>query len=193
MPRCCTVVICSFVFLSCLFVRVVCAAEVIETLDLTSRTSASLESEEEIDRYFVVFSARGGSTTGHAFVVWGREDSKRKMSTQECYGLYPDKNESKRIILGSVKARLFDGDCWKLNSSIRLIVELDRDLYMKSFTVYDEWKQRTQETTTEYHILWSNCVTFVKAVAESIGLDTPDDRFALPQSFISELIRRLQR
>ena len=189
----CTLAFCWHVLLSCLFVEAVCAEEVVETLNLTSRTSVSSESEEQVDRYFVVFSARGGSITGHAYVVWGREDSERQMSTQECYGLYPDKNESKRIILGSVRAKLFDGDCWNSSSSVRLIVELDRDLYMKSLEVYDEWKKETQDTTTEYHVLWRNCVTFVKAVADSIGLDTPDDQFALPQRFVSGLIDRLQR
>lgn len=193
MLNCRTSVFCSFVLFSCLLVRTVCATELIQTLDLTSHTLSSTESERLHDRYFVVFLARGGSITGHAYVVWGKEDSQLMMSTQECYGLYPDKGEKKRIILGSVKARLFDGDCWNLNSTIRLIVEVDKDLYMRSFAVYEEWNKKTQSTTTEYHILWSNCITFVKEVAESIGLDTPDDQFALPQSFISGLIGRLPR
>lgn len=184
---------CSFVLLSSFLVQISYATEVVEMLDLTSQTSVSIEPKEQADRYFVVFSARGGSITGHAYVVWGREDSKHKMSTEECYGLYPDKNESKRVILGSVKARLFDGDCRGLNSSIRLIVELSQGLYINSFKVYEQWKERIEATSTEYHILRSNCITFVRAVAESIGLDTPDDQFVFPQAFISGLIQRIRQ
>jgi len=32
----------------------------------------------------------GGSSTGHAFVVWGIEDDSQKMSSIEALGLYPE-------------------------------------------------------------------------------------------------------
>jgi hypothetical protein len=58
------------------------SAQVLHTLDLRATHGRQA--------YFVVLASRGGSSTGHAFVVWGIEDPVRKMSSMEALGLYPE-------------------------------------------------------------------------------------------------------
>jgi hypothetical protein len=40
--------------------------------------------------FYVILAARGGSATGHAFVLWGIEDHIRRRTTIQAFGLYPD-------------------------------------------------------------------------------------------------------
>ena len=41
-------------------------------------------------KFYIIFAARGGSATGHAFVLWGLEDGIHQHSTIRAYGLYPE-------------------------------------------------------------------------------------------------------
>src|SRR5579859_7567856 len=59
------------------------AAQTIKTLDLSTTARAR-------KKFYVIFAARSGSATGHAFVLWGVEDNVRKRSTIRAYGLYPE-------------------------------------------------------------------------------------------------------
>jgi hypothetical protein len=57
-------------------------AQDIKTLDI--RTQHTRKSS------YVILAARGGSATGHAFVLWGIEDHIRRRTTIQAFGLYPD-------------------------------------------------------------------------------------------------------
>ena len=58
------------------------AGQSIKTLDLTTASTNR--------QFYVIFAARGGSATGHAFVLWGTEDGVPHYSTVKAYGLYPE-------------------------------------------------------------------------------------------------------
>ena len=163
------------------------------------------------DRYFVVFSAKKHSATtfGHAYVTWGREDSRLHRSVQECYGIYPDEYAKKSsallsaalknpgIVLSKVKADIKD-DCWSEQKEVqkeelRLIVEVDPDVYKTSFEVYEDWSKHVEDGTNGYHLISSNCISFVSEVAESIGLNVPNVLLGgatLPWNFMFELIEK---
>src|SRR5208337_1704866 len=50
-----------------------------KTLDLRTRHTRK--------SFYVILAARGGSTTGHAFVLWGIEDNVHHRSTIQAFGL----------------------------------------------------------------------------------------------------------
>ena len=154
-----------------------------DTLDLTTGQSVPL------NRHWVMFSARGRSLTGHAYVIWGREDPEQLQTTMLCYGLYPDEGNLKRVVLGPVTGRFSDSDCWEATAGeISLITEVDPEVYDKSLDVYRRWDKDLVSDTRQYHLLYSNCVLFVREVAQSIGLRTPSGLFSFPQHFISALL-----
>jgi hypothetical protein len=53
-----------------------------KTLDLRTRHTRK--------SFYVILAARGGSATGHAFVLWGVEDNVHRRSTIQAFGLYPE-------------------------------------------------------------------------------------------------------
>src|SRR2546426_2721430 len=85
-------------------------AAVVLVLCFTFSTQAEVKEidihqKTERNRYFLVFAARGDSAdgksiTGHAFVIWGREDYKTKSSSYRAWGFYPQDLS----ILGQAKA-----------------------------------------------------------------------------------------
>src|SRR5215472_8587005 len=76
-------------------------AQVFRTVDMTATHGRKA--------FYVVFAARGESSTGHAFVIWGIEDAQRKMSTVEALGLYPESDASNcNVLVGTVPGRLMD-------------------------------------------------------------------------------------
>lgn len=77
------------------------AAQVVKTLELNSTRGRQA--------YYLVFAARGGSSTGHAFVVWGVEDDARKMSSIEALGLYPESDGANCGHFGSHRFRASEG------------------------------------------------------------------------------------
>src|SRR5271163_4521723 len=59
-------------------------AQVSKTIDLSTASATKT--------HYVVFASRGGSATGHAFVIWGLEDDAQKRSSVQALGWYPEKD-----------------------------------------------------------------------------------------------------
>ena len=158
---------------------------------------------KEIDRrtasdtndYYLVFCARGGSITGHAFVVWGMNDRQRQLSSQQAFGMYAMTDKAGDFIRsvfspipGNIVNESLKGSLSKVTD--RLIVRVDRSVYYKSFGVMQDWSKKSGKDKKDYRLLFQDCVTFTKEVSAASGLKIPARLTnATPQGFIRELMR----
>ena len=162
------------------------AQEVVEEVNM---------SESGDGNYYLVFMARGPVPPGHAFVMWGREDDEKQMSTFKAFGLYPDSDNELKIVFGEVPGEIKDE--WQSDKmsdiTHRLIVKVNKAAYQKSLQVKRKWETNFQETeisTNTYELIKKDCVTFASDIARSIGLLIPDRNLStyLPEDFIRALI-----
>jgi hypothetical protein len=171
----------SIAFLLALFPM---SAQVLQTLDLSATQGRQA--------YYVVLASRGGSSTGHAFVVWGIEDGARKMSSMEALGLYPENDVADCATLihtVSGSGRVMDE---MLNHSVQsityaLIVKVDQRDFKRSSRVAREW-----DCKHEFSLLGRDCVEFLRAVGESLNLKMPGRSLArwTPQAYVRALQQR---
>jgi hypothetical protein len=160
------------------------SAQVLQTLDLSATHGHK--------SYYVVLASRGGSSTGHAFVVWGIEDDARKMSSMEALGLYPENevaNCATLIHTVSGSGRVMDE---MLNHSVQgityaLIVKVDESDFKRSRRVAREWDCRH-----EFSLLGRDCVEFLRAVGVSLHLKMPMRSVThwTPQAYVRALQER---
>jgi hypothetical protein len=178
------------------------------SINLRTTKSVAINPGDIPDRYFVVFNAKGGSITGHAYVTWGQESSQARASVQYCYGIVPDGQNPKSIVLGNVKAIFRSTDCWVPGKWNSLIVEVDPDVFDKTFGVYSRWKHtsmssaqnkiqdvfshgqsRFDNTGEFYKLLSRDCLAFIIEVAERIpGLRLPKRGVKFPVDYVKSLI-----
>jgi hypothetical protein len=155
-------------------------AQTSKTLDLRTIHSKS--------SFYVVLASRGGSATGHAFVVWGVEDTRRHRTTVRALGLYPEGSAANcsslgRTVPGGVLDELethsFQG------ISEELIVRVDEAAYKRSWQVARQWDCRH-----EFALFRRDCVEFLRAVGLSLGLDMPGRGMTrwTPRAYVRALI-----
>jgi hypothetical protein len=140
--------------------------------------------------YYIVFAARGSSGSsgkpGHAFVVWGTEDSGNSISVQKAWGLYPDASMVKAIfgtVPGNLANEAFVEGSTSTNFTARLIVKVNSTIFKESQEVINDWK------TSDYNLYAKNCIHFCRNVAVRIALFPPDvGLFELPEEYLKELI-----
>lgn len=172
--------------------RLLCRLVLLSVVVAAAHTALALDktidrrtmSDGSGSRYFVVLCARGGSATGHAFVVWGMEDAQKAMSSQEGHGFYSKNGEAG--LFGPVPGELKDEAVKKSISQIsdRLIVEVDRKVYEASRTAISRW------ATTDYRLFGTNCISFAADVARTMGLSTPPQgSLTFPAAFLQKLIQ----
>jgi hypothetical protein len=135
-----------------------------KTLDLSTEQSRS--------SFYVVLASRGGSAMGHAFVVWGMEDGVHHRTTVRALGLYPEGSATGcsggtvRTVPGGMLDELKTHSFQSIDQ--QLIVRVDRSVYQRSWQLARQWDCRH-----EYSLFRHDCVEFVRAVGESLGLDMP--------------------
>lgn len=159
-------------------------AETLRSLDARFRPS------ENGNKYFIVLAARRPdlpSPSGHAFIVWGKEDATAQMSSQATFGFYPKNSIDLEVVLGeSVPGDVLAESLESTNHqriSGRLIVEVNREDYEKAQARIAPWK------TNDYNLYAQNCISFAKDVAETIGLQgTTISVNQLPANFFTALI-----
>ena len=139
-------------------------------------------SDQTNNKYYLVFCARGGSSAGHAFVVWGIQDSSRGVSTSEAFGFYPKEGTGMLgRIPGEIRNEAFSGKMKYITD--RLIVQVDKSVYDRTHTAIREW-------STVYYDLYSpNCINFVMSVARDANLRVPPKgNFTSPSGYVQTLI-----
>lgn len=143
----------------------------VKTLDLTSKSDQS--------KYFVVLCGRNNSVTGHAFIVWGKEDVAAQQSIIEgAFGLYSKNSGSSSAdgsaifkaffskVPGEIADEFYKGSLTQ--DLIRLIIQVDKADYDKSFAIKNTWEGRN-----DYQIIENDCITFATEVTKSLGLTIP--------------------
>jgi hypothetical protein len=138
--------------------------------------------------HYVVFAARGGSATGHAFVVWGIEDGVSRRSSIRALGLYPEASANNcSSVVRTVPGRVMDE---MLNHSVQsiteeLIVRVDEVDYRRSWRMARAWDCRN-----EFSLFSRDCVQFLRAVGESLHLNMPSRSITrwTPQAYVRALI-----
>ena len=175
----------------------------------TSSAYVVLSKSSDENRYFVVFAARGStieikSWTGHAFVVWGIEDTRAQKSSYTAFGMYPkdptktgDKNAAFGAVPKEILIEIFGGpgeirDEATMHSiggmTNDLIVEVDKRQYDASLNL----AMMTMANPSSFQLLKSDCVTFMSGIALTLlGQDVParDLKNSLPQAYVADLIR----
>ena len=150
-----------------------CVAVVVSCCALAAQVSKSIDLSTEHGRktYYVVFASRGGSATGHAFVVWGIEDGVKRRSSIRALGLYPEgEGTNCSSVVRTVPGRVMDE---LINHSVQgiteqLVVRVDEADYNRSWKVGRGW-----DCKAEFSLLSSDCVEFLRAVGSSLGLKMP--------------------
>lgn len=151
-------------------------------LAVTKQIDARNASTADKSAYYIVFCARAGSQTGHAFVAWGTEDDAHAVSRQVAYGFYPAEG---RGIFGSVPGEVRNEAFTDKTALLtdRLIVRVTKEQYERALAVYPRWE------TTEYNLFVTNCVAFTADVARNLGLRVPKHTsMTFPSEFVTILI-----
>jgi len=139
-------------------------------------------------RYYVVFAARNDTRTGHAFVIWGVEDDRKRRSTIKAMGLYPEYQEDDwKSVVRLVPGTIVDEQINHSLSSIagELILKVDAAAYQESLKTASVW-----ECKHEFAVLRRDCVEFLRDVGTSLGLDMPRRMAAgaTPHAYVQALL-----
>jgi hypothetical protein len=185
-------VVCAFSLFAVLTSVTSAAEPLVAEIDLRTHTG-------DEDAYYVQISAAPGGISAapggensfpHAYVVLGKEDSQKEQTTVKAFGQYPKAEALEGTTLtekfGPLPGDILDEleqDRNLQKDAVRLIMRVSKDQYQAAERVRKEW-----ESKGEYQLLKRDCVTFVSAVAEAIGLMTPP-RMVLPDAFVRELLR----
>lgn len=154
---------------------------------LVSVLAAADGGVKEIDRrnasernaYYVVFCARGGGLAGHAFVTLGVDDHDAQACKSRAFGLYPKEGKG---VLGSVPGDVVE-EAFKSPTTHRLVVRVNSPRFETVEEIRAKWRAQG-----EYRLIEKDCVTFVSAVADSLGLKTPSrDDAVTPEAFIQAM------
>jgi hypothetical protein len=139
---------------------------------LLSKT-LDLSTVQDNRRFYVVLASRGGSSTGHALIVWGTEDDVTQRSTIKALGLYPE-GERESDNCGSAVRRVPGRIMDELhNHSVQgitqqLIVRVNEEDFQRSLKVAGLWDCRH-----EFSLLTRDCVEFLRAVGEVLHVPMP--------------------
>jgi hypothetical protein len=176
---------CILILAACAALTSALRAQNIRTLDLRARHPWTQHTRKS---FYVILAARGGSATGHAFVLWGIEDGIRRRTTIQAFGLYPDSSRGNcstlvRTVPGGILDEMKNHSLQAITEE--LIVRVDEADFKRSWRVARRWDCRH-----EYSMLNRDCVEFVRAVGESIHLNMPRRVVTrwTPQAYVRALL-----
>lgn len=125
----------------------------------------------------------GGNNFPHAFVhLRGTVDSTGE-AVETSYG-FTAKAVTPALLFGSVAGEVIVENPRRIEQSDRqFALTLTDDQYRQVMAVVEEWRNREQPS---YNLNRRNCIHFVAAIAETVGLrvDYPNDLMKKPRSFL---------
>ena len=167
------------------------AASTVLAYPVSAQTSKTIDLRTHHSRnsYYVVLASRGGSATGHAFVVWGLEDARHHRTTVRARGLYPEASGTNcsslvRTVPGGTLDELQTHSFQGITQE--LIVRVDEADYNRSWQVAQQWDCRH-----EFSLFSRDCVEFLRAVGLSLGLEMPSRGMTrwTPQAYVHALLQ----
>ncbi|MEI8289916.1 MAG: hypothetical protein WCH99_10620 [Verrucomicrobiota bacterium] len=155
--------------------------------EMVKQINVATKSEE--NKYYLVFCARGGSPTGHAFVAWGKDSFEAKACQASAFGLYPKGGAAAiaKSMFGPVPGKIVE-ESLASKTTYRLIVQVDSTQYAAAEKV--RVKKWNTVMENKYELLVTDCTTFISDVAREIKLKRPERaEYMFPESFLREMIR----
>ena len=139
-------------------------------------------------QYFIEFRSRTAISYGHAFVLFGKLDAQGRIVQSEIAGLHPATDNSIPYALGhfipvpSETGPTFgDDDEQYMTARYRVL------LNEAEYTRVVAYIHQLQASSPVWHAVFYNCVTFIKDIAQYMGLRTPRTSVLYPQTFINDL------
>jgi hypothetical protein len=135
-------------------------------------------------RYYVDFRARTAASYGHAFLWYGRTDDPRV----EVAGLHPASDSPIPYVIGHVlpvpaETGASYGDLDEQYVTAHYRVYLSEPDAKKVFA----YIKHLQQISLLWHGAAYNCMTFIGAVAQYMGLNTPPTPLMYPEDYVKKL------
>jgi hypothetical protein len=154
--------------------------------DTASTHAAAKPQTQAMDKaiYYVDFRSRTAASYGHAFVWYGRADSKQI----EVAGLHPASESVVPYILGHVIP--------VPSETGKSYGDLDEEYLTASYRVYmteSEAKRifayikRKQAMSPLWNAATYNCVAFIQDIAREMGLRVPGNHLLYPEDWVKQL------
>jgi len=148
--------------------------------------------KKSTNNYYVAFISRTseGSGPGHAYVAWGIEDNELQMSKGDAYGFYPLKTKEKWSVIKSVFGEIRDDQFGTSGGTVNrhFCVAVDKEQYDETRSILKRWEDESLAGETQYSLLYNNCEDFVKKIASTVSLTTPNTFLTYPETFLNNLI-----
>lgn len=136
--------------------------------------SLDLRKDRSVEHYSIVLKADRGGLAGHASVMWSKHISNDEFGF-ETLGFYMN---------GMGGVLLDESDLERDSPTNVLVVRVDESDYRKTLALAKSWSQNGT-----YRLLGRDCVTFVAAVATTLGIETPPRKlYFFPADYVSGLI-----
>ncbi len=153
---------------------------------MRTRTAAKPVKAEA--RYFVEFRGRHALSYGHAYIAFGRLNGKGEIVESEVAGLHPATESSIPWTIGHLipvpsEVGASDGDLEDEYISARYRVELSAAEYARVVAHI----RHLQATSPLWWAPVYNCVSFLKDVAQYMGLKTPAVTWLYPAVFVNAM------
>lgn len=129
------------------------------------------------------------SLASHGFLIFERENPRRRQTEVSAYGFYPadDVSFSRLVTLRPVPGEVRDelGQRKWSHTQDRLVVFVNARQFKAAQDVIARWRCRAR-----YRLLRQDCVSMTREVAAALGLETPDRGWmrARPSDYIQKLI-----
>ncbi|TFZ67545.1 hypothetical protein E4631_06080 [Hymenobacter sp. UV11] len=124
-----------------------------------------LRDDVNASKNWVGFAVRDNTTSGHAFVILGRENEKSAMTEIAIQGFYPNGNIVSSP--GEVKSD-FEGLKYVRSADQIYFIVNDND-YTTAHQLLVTWEYNPPK----YNVFTNNCIDLVQKVTKSIGIDLP--------------------
>ncbi len=152
-----------------------------------ARPASRRSSEKPANRYFFEFRSRTALSYGHAYVVYGRLDSRGQMVNPQVGGIHPASTNVVPYMIGHVvpvpaEHGASDGDLEEQYVSARYRVVVSEAEYNRIVAYIKE----LEASTPLWHAVLYSCISFVNDVAKFMGLRTPPTGM-YPEVFINNL------
>lgn len=140
-------------------------------------------------KHFVAFCSRFSENPigfpGHDFVLWSNQWPPAPLLTQcDTSGFYPYRATDQVAALFTPVSGAFVKEPRCPNPECveyALVAAVDEEAYERSQKVRDQWQK------AKFKVFDSDCVSFVDAVAATIGLQRPARATLFPQDYVSRL------
>ena len=142
-----------------------------------------LRSQSDNPKYFVGFGVRTNTTSGHTFIITGRENPQKMVSEIDLKGFYPVSNP---IVDDAVIKNEFEEKHF-ISNYHHVIFVVDQADYVNARLMITDFEQNPGH----YNFVFDNCLNFVNTVIGRIGVLLPAPLLMAPYDYIKGIVNQL--